>query len=160
MRSPRILLVITTAIAMPVVWAHAACPLSSAAVSGNTATVGRIVLDLGEADDSRHPTAWQGPLKIAAAGGPPCTVSEEVAIIEKPLLLAGTTVYVPTYSGSENRLYSIDTRTCEVIWKSQPYAGPIRYTDGQIVVGAKTVRLNRACRPETSPPRSAGSATR
>ena len=102
---------------------------------GSVAKAGVYRLDLGEPDDPKAPRAWQGPIRIVRDGGAACTVGEEVAIVERPLLLmAGHILTVTTYSGSESRLYAVDARSCAVRWTSPGFMGASRIT-------ADTVKL-------------------
>lgn len=125
------------------------CRLAEVAVDGQAAKVGQRVLDLGEADDPQHPTAWQGPLRITSAQGPGCEVDAAVSIIEKPLLAGDALLYVPTYSGSENHVYAVDLRTCRVVWKSPAFTGATRAEPGALILGSRRLPLDAACRPAT-----------
>lgn len=108
-------------------------PLGSEAVAGN------YHLDLGEPDDPKAPRAWQGPIKITSAGKTACTVSDDVAIVERPLsLIQGRLLYVTTYSGSEAQVYVVDAATCAVKWTSPRFEGAPR-----IMAGALTLPSHR-----------------
>lgn len=124
-----------------------ACQLKPMTIDAGVARAGRVMVSLGEADDAAHPSAWQGPLRITVGAAPACTASDAVAIIEAPLWLGDGVIYVPTYSGSNNRLYAVDVRSCRVLWRSWPYSGPTRYTHGQLRIGARTVPPDHRCRP-------------
>lgn len=124
-----------------------ACDLSPMSVAGSTAIAGVTVINLGETDNPHRPTAWQGPLRIRVGTAPACTVSDVVAIVEAPMLLGDGILYVPTYSGSNNRLYAVDVKTCRVLWHSANFNGPTQFTHGVLRIGGKTVRLDRQCRP-------------
>lgn len=128
--------------------AYSTCNLGSVSVTGKVAKAGNLALDLGEADDPQHPTAWQGPLKITNETGLACTVSEDVAMIEQSLLLGASVVYVPTYSGSENHLYAVDLKSCRVLWKSPAYTGKIRYSGSTLQWGRHSSAINAQCRPQ------------
>ncbi len=96
-----------------------------------SAEAGSYHLDLGEPDDPKTPRAWQGPIRITSAGKTGCTVSEDVAIVEKPLSMAqGHLLYVTTYSGSEAQVYVVDAATCAVRWTSPGFVGAPRITAG------------------------------
>ena len=109
--------------------------------------LGGVSVAFGAADDASHPTAWQGPLRIATGGAPACTVGDEVAIVEAPVMLGNGILYVPTYSGSNSRLYAVDTGTCRVLWRSGRFSGPASYRDGRFVIGGRPVPLDSKCRP-------------
>ena len=102
---------------------------------GASAEAGGYHLDLGEPDDPEAPRAWQGPIRITSAGNTGCTVSEDVAIVEKPLSLAGgRLLYVTTYSGSEAQVYVVDAQTCAVKWASPSFVGIPRITTGTLAL--------------------------
>lgn len=62
-------------------------------------------------------------------------------------MLGDGILYVPTYSGSDNRLYAVDVKSCRVLWRSHDFSGPTRFKDGYFVVGSERVSLDRNCRP-------------
>ena len=107
---------------------------------GSSVEAGSYHLDLGEPDDLKAPRAWQGPIKITSAGKTGCTVSEDVAIVERPLsLIQGRLLYVTTYSGSEAQVYVVDAATCAVKWTSPRFVGAPR-----IMAGALTLPGHRS----------------
>lgn len=144
MRVPRRLLVCALAL---VPAAAAACHLLPMRIAGSAGRLGGVSVAFGAADDASHPTAWQGPLRIATGGAPACTVGDEVAIVEAPVMLGNGILYVPTYSGSNSRLYAVDTGTCRVLWRSGRFSGPASYRDGRFVIGGRPVPLDSKCRP-------------
>ncbi len=102
---------------------------------GASAEAGGYHLDLGGPDDPEAPRAWQGPIRITSAGNAGCTVSENVAIVERPLSLAGgRLLYVTTYSGSEAQVYVVDAQTCAVKWTSPNFVGIPRITTGTLAL--------------------------
>ena len=109
--------------------------------------VGNVTVNFGEADDAKHPTAWQGPFQISVAGAPACSVSDDVSIIEGPVLFGDDVLFVPTYSGSNNRLYAVDVKTCKVIWRSGHFAGKTALKKGKLFAGKNEIPLDRHCRP-------------
>lgn len=123
------------------------CDLNPLTVVQSTATDGSVTVALGEADSADHPSAWQGPLKITAGHTASCTVSEDVSIVEQPLMLGAGVLFVPTYSGSNKRLYALDTQTCKLIWQSSAYAGATRFGHGELTMGGLHVRLDGTCHP-------------
>lgn len=116
-------------------------------IQGDAGRLGALAVTLGAADDARHPTAWQGPVRIAVGTAPACTASDAVAIVAAPLLLGGSVLYVPTYSGSNNRLYALDARTCRVLWRSRAFTGATSLRDGDLMIGQRRVALDGSCRP-------------
>lgn len=124
-----------------------ACDLWPVTIVNSVGRQGDVVVSFGAADDAAHPTAWQGPLRMTRGNAPACVVSDEVAIIEPPVMLGGGTLYVPTYSGSNNRLYAVDTKNCRVLWRSRDFNGPVRFIHGRFVMGRERVRLDSQCRP-------------
>lgn len=56
-------------------------------------------------------------------------------------------LYVPTYSGSNNRLYAVDARSCRVLWRSRTFNGPTRFMDGRLTIGDWRVPLDWQCLP-------------
>ncbi len=139
--------VLTLALALVPAVAGACCQLTPMGIVGGIGRLGELSVAFGAADDPQHPTAWQGPLRIATGAAPPCTVSDEVAIVEAPVLLGDGILYVPTYSGSNNRLYAVDTRSCRVLWRSRRFTGPTRLENGHLTIGGRRVPLDRRCRP-------------
>lgn len=127
------------------------CDLSPLTIAGSTAKSGDLAVGFGEPDNAQHPTAWQGPLTITVGTMPACTVSEDVAIVEQPVLLGRGALFVPTYSGSNNKLYILDVQTCKVLWQSPAYTGATTYTHGVLKMGAHSVQLNDECRPASAP---------
>lgn len=123
------------------------CRLQPVPISGRSGRLGDLALDLGEADDPVHPRAWQGPLKISVGGAPMCTVGADVAIMERLLLLGHDLLYVATYSGSNNRVYAVDVRSCRVRWSSRLFSGPASYRDPLLMLDKRAVRLAADCRP-------------
>ncbi len=98
---------------------------------GSSAEAGRYHLDLGEPDDPRTPRAWQEPIRITSTGKAGCAVSEDVAIVERPLSMTqGHLLYITTYSGSESQVYVVDAQTCAVRWASPSFVGAPRFTAG------------------------------
>ena len=123
------------------------CHLAPMGIAGGVAKLGDVSVAFGEADHALHPTAWQGPLRITTGSAPACTVSDEVAIVEAPVALGGGILYVPTYSGGNNRLYAVDTKSCRVLWRSHPFTGPTRPGNGRLTIGGRRVPLDRQCHP-------------
>ena len=111
---------------------------------GSTATVAGYTIDLGEPDDPKSPRAWQGPIRITQAGKTGCTVSDDVAIVEKPLkLMADHLLYVTTYSGSESKLYVVDAKDCSVRWTSSSFIGrPSIGSTALTLPGADRLRID------------------
>lgn len=110
-------------------------------IQGSFAKASGVTVDLGEADDPKHPTAWQGPLKIMSAKSRTCTTAD-ISIITPPLWLGHSALYVSTYSGSQNQIIRVDVKSCQVIWKSQPFSGSVHYLGGrQWRVGSHRVSL-------------------
>jgi outer membrane protein assembly factor BamB len=128
-----------------------ACHLVPMRIVGRTGKLGEVAVALGTADDAQHPTAWQGPLRITDGVAPTCTVDDEVAIVEAPVVLGEGILYLPTYSGSNNRLYAVDTRSCRVLWRSRAFNGPTRLSHDRLTIGGRRVPLDRRCRPRNGP---------
>lgn len=131
-----------------------ACELAQMSVEGGVARARGITVNLGEADHPQHATAWQGPLKISVKDSPACSADVDVSIIEEPLLLGASVLYVSTYSGSESRLYAVNIKSCRVEWKSQPYVGKTSYADGHLILGRHQVAvpLDSRCDVKSIPP--------
>jgi hypothetical protein len=144
MRVPGRLLILVLALAPA---AAGACHLAPMGLVGGVGKLGDVSVAFGAADDALHPTAWQGPLRITTGSAPACTVSDEVAIVEAPVALGGGILYVPTYSGGNNRLYAVDTKSCRVLWRSHPFNGPTRLGNDRLTIGGRRVPLDRQCRP-------------
>jgi hypothetical protein len=125
------------------------CNLTSLTITSNSASVGNVIVTLGNADDAQQPTAWLGPVTISTDGQPACTASESVSIVEKPVLLGPDILFVPTYSGSERIMYALDTKTCRIVWKSHIFYGDSSYTHGALTLGNHRVILNKKCHPAT-----------
>jgi hypothetical protein len=124
-----------------------ACELTPVPIAGEVARIGDIRLDFGEPDDARHPSAWQGPLRISTGAAPACTASDEVSIIVNPVVFAQGVLYVPTYSGSSDMVYAVDVKTCKVIWRSDDFAGKTRFEKGRLIMGTRPLRVDGHCRP-------------
>lgn len=144
MHTPHGFLILALALAPA---AAGACHLELMGITGGVGKLGDVSVAFGEADDAQHPTAWQGPLRITVGTAPACTVGDDVAIVETPVLLDNGILYVPTYSGSNNRLYAVDTKTCRVLWRSRFFNGPTRYQAGRLTIGPRRLPLDRSCRP-------------
>ena len=132
---------------VPVPAVAGTCQLVPVSIAGSIAKLGDVSVAFGASDDAQHPTAWQGPLRIATGSAPACTVSDEVAIVENPVMFGDGVLYVPTYSGSNNRLYAVDATSCRVLWRSRTFHGPTRFRDGRLTIGGRRVPLDRGCRP-------------
>lgn len=124
-----------------------ACDMVAMPVVHGRATAGGVTVALGAADDALHPTAWQGPVTLSSGAAPACVVSDEVSIVEAPILLGRGILFVPTYSGSNNRVYAVDTRSCRVLWRSRYFNGATSFRGGKLTMGNKSVRLDDNCRP-------------
>jgi hypothetical protein len=111
---------------------------------------GDLSIDLGEADNAKQPTAWQGPITLARPGGTSCSVDPAVSIVEGPIYLDGQHLLVTTYSGSNRVLFAVDAATCTVLWRSQPFAGPVQLDAGTLHTGDRSVSLGAACLPLSS----------
>ncbi|TAL68696.1 MAG: hypothetical protein EPN79_07105 [Burkholderiaceae bacterium] len=111
------------------------------------ATARGVTVALGAADDTAHPAAWQGPVTISAGAAPACVVGDEVAIVEAPVLLGRGILYLPTYSGSNNRVYAVDSRSCRVLWRSGYFNGATSFSGGRLSMGEKSARLDDNCHP-------------
>ncbi len=118
---------------------------------GSSAEAGGYHLDLGEPDDAKTPRAWQGPIRITSAGKAACTVTEDVAIVERPLsLVQHRLLYVTTYSGNEAQIYVVDTATCAVKWTSPGFVGAPRITAGTLTLpGHRPLRVGTSGLPMT-----------
>lgn len=123
-----------------------ACDLTTIQIVRGVGEVGNISVNFGEADDAQHPTAWQGPLQISVAGAPACSVSDDASIVEGPVLFGDDVLFVPTYSGSNNRVYAVDVKTCKVIWRSGHFAGKVVWRKGQLFAGKSKVAIDQHCR--------------
>lgn len=124
-----------------------ACDFVPLRIAANVGKIGDVTVNLGEPDDSRHPTAWQGSLTISTDSAPACTVSDEVSIAITPVMFAEGILYVPTYSGSSNVVHAVDVKTCKVIWRSDDFIGKTRFEKGRLIMGASQLRVDRHCRP-------------
>jgi hypothetical protein len=95
--------------------APAGCAFHSLFVSGRISTGGPLSLILG---DGVHD--WgEGPITILNAGQKRCTVSPDVSLVGKQILLTDNGyLFVDTYSGSSLDLYMIDTKDCSIRWTS------------------------------------------
>jgi len=58
-----------------------ACDFEPLRIVTNRGKIGDVTVSFGEPDDSRHPTARQGPLTISTDSAPACTVRDEVSIM-------------------------------------------------------------------------------
>lgn len=123
------------------------CSFTLLAITNNHASSDGVSVTLGEADNPVRPLAWLGPVTISVSGRPACTSSEDVSIVEMPVLLGRDILIVPTYSGSERRIYALDIKTCRVVWKSPTMYGGPRYQHGVLMVGDRSVRFDKACHP-------------
>ena len=121
---------------------HAACALQTLEPKGSEIHVKSMAVNLGEADDPVHPTAWQGPL---ATGD--CKI--ELNIIERPFRAdtSGRYLYVSTYSGSLRKLTLVDLKSCSTPWTSEAFAGPLKISSKQLVLGKTRIALDAACLP-------------
>jgi hypothetical protein len=100
---------------------------------GSIVQAGKFQLNLGEADNSAAPTAWQGPIVVTDSKRHTCNVSADVSIVTNPIFLAhGNLLYINTYSGSENTLYIVNAQTCAIKWTSPAFAGIPRITDNTL----------------------------
>ena len=124
-----------------------ACDLVPMKIVQSIGEVGDVTVNFGEADDAQHPGAWQGPLQITAGSAPACSASDEVSIIEQPVMLGGGVLYVSTYSGSNKRIYALDVKTCKVVWRSDDFSAKAVFKKGKIAMGSRSVLLNKQCRP-------------
>lgn len=124
-----------------------ACDLKPVRIVNGVAMVGDVRMTFEEGFPARNPDAWQGPLRISVGAGPACSASDEVSIIEQPVMLAGDVLYVPTYSGSSNIVYALDVKSCGVIWRSRDFVGKTIFRNGALITGGARVRLDRNCRP-------------
>jgi hypothetical protein len=124
-----------------------ACDMVAVPVVHGRAVARGVTVALGAADDAAHPTAWQGPVTISAGFAPACVVNDEVSIVEAPILLGRGILYLPTYSGSNNRVYAVDSRSCRVLWRSRDFDGATSFRGGKLTMGKKSVRLDDDCRP-------------
>lgn len=124
-----------------------ACELQPVPIVQSIGKAGDVTVNFGEADDVQHPNAWQGPLQISVGNAAGCSVSEDVSIVEAPVMYGSGVLYVPTYSGSNNRLYAVDVMTCKVIWRSADFDAKPVFKKGMVVIGANEVSVDKRCRP-------------
>jgi len=108
---------------------------------------GDLTIDLGEADSTAKPTAWQGPISLGHPGGSSCRVDPAVSIVERPIFLDGPHLLVTTYSGSNRVVFAIDTATCQVLWRSRPFVGQVGLEDNMLHTGNRTAKLETDCVP-------------
>jgi hypothetical protein len=132
--------------------ADAACAWKELDATGHTATAGSLVLDLGEADDEQKPTAWQGPITVSKDSQKICTVSDEVSIVSRPLMVVnGRYLYISTYSGSEGVLYVVDSADCAVKWRSPKFVGVPVFKDDSFRLGKeKAIQVGGECLPPSN----------
>lgn len=123
------------------------CDLVPVKIVQSIGKVGDVTVNFGEADDAQHSSAWQGPLQITTGSAPACSVSDEVSIVEQPVMLGGGLLYVSTYSGSNKRIYALDVKTCKAVWRSDDFSAKAVFKKGKIVMGSKSVLLDKQCRP-------------
>ena len=135
---------------MFVVLVAQACDLKPVPIVQSIGKAGDVTVNFGEADDVQHPSACEGPLQISVGDAPVCSVSEDVSIVEQPVMYGSGVLYVPTYSGSNNRLYAVDVKTCKVIWRSDNFDAKPVFKKGKVVMGVKEVSIDKRCRPFVS----------
>jgi outer membrane protein assembly factor BamB len=124
-----------------------ACDMVALPVVHGRASARGVTVTFGAADDAAHPTAWQGRVTISTGSVPACVAGGEVSIVEAPILLGHGILYVPTYSGSNNRVYAVDTQSCRVLWRSAYFNGTTSFRGDRLKMGGKSVRLDDDCRP-------------
>lgn len=129
-----------------------ACDFEPLRIAVNVGKVGGVTVNLGESDNSQHPTAWQGPLTLSTGSAPACTVSDEVSIIVRPVVFADGILYVPTYSGSSSIVYAVDVKSCKVIWRSDDFPEKTRFEKGRLIMGTSQLRVDRRCDDENEIP--------
>jgi hypothetical protein len=98
--------------------------------------------------DPGNSTAWEGPMVITGAEGKSC--SAEISIISPPFFMAGThDLFATTYSGSENVLYLVDARNCNLVWSSDEFTGDPKLVGGNSFhfLDAKPVEISSDCTP-------------
>lgn len=121
--------------------AAARCTLKPLVPHGSSVIAGTATINLGDADESTAPTAWQGPLKAGT-----CTF--DIGIIEQPMALTPVqSVYVTTYSGSMRTVTLLDLNKCSVRWKSAPFVGKVALMNSALRLGQKRIALNDQCLP-------------
>lgn len=120
---------------------NAECTLEVLKPLGSSVLADGRTIDLGEADQPKNPSAWQGPLRVDAC-------SLDMGIIEEPLVfVAPKFLYVATYSGSNRMFRLVDLDRCSMKWKSRQFSGGLDVTKRGIWLGGQQVRLNQACLP-------------
>ncbi len=123
------------------------CTLERLSPQGSAFEVRGTEIDLGEADDSQQPQAWQGPVSIKQGDAPACAI--ELNIIEAPLtLVAGRYLYMPTYSGSERQLHAVDIQACTLAWSSEVFFGTYQVEQDSLLIRGEALHLGRDCLPE------------
>ncbi len=131
---------------------QAACPLRTLHPTAQGVRLdGGVMAALGDPDHPDHPTAWEGP--IVFSGGPGgCTVSDTVAVITTPIVLAGTDIlYVSTYSGSTSAVYAVGVHDCSIRWTSPAFEGTPRYTGHTLHIKGHAVTIGADCLPVKRP---------
>ncbi|MFM0290757.1 hypothetical protein [Paraburkholderia megapolitana] len=106
-----------------------------------------VTIDLGSGDPSEKPTAWIGPMSLTGPSGKSCSVDPDVSIIERPIYTDGQHVFVTTYSGSNRVVYAIDATSCDVLWKSASFSGPVKLSGNRLRLDKQTVKLGPDCVP-------------
>ncbi|TWB45699.1 hypothetical protein [Nitrospirillum pindoramense] len=112
--------------------------------------VGSATMDLGMADDTVNPQAWQGPVVFTHADGSSCTADPDVSLVERPLFSDGQRVIVSTYSGGERRVHFLDINNCRILWKSSPFSGEVSLTPQALRLGTRTHKLGALCIPSAA----------
>jgi hypothetical protein len=132
---------ITFALVATLPFTACACRLTSVEPKGNELHIGTLRWSLGEADDVRSPSAWQGPLHAGS-----CSI--KLDIIEGPFALTSSgMLFVNTYSGSERELHLVDLRACKIRWKSGRYTGKLKLDSQALQLGQRSIRLSESCMP-------------
>jgi hypothetical protein len=140
-------LVLILAVQTAPVGAVRSCPYAPVDPGPGGVRSGVQVFDFGESDDKTKSTAWQGPITISGPGEAKCVVDSSVSIVERPIFSDGHHLMVSTYSGSNRVVFVVDVATCQILWRSRPFTGPVSLDGDAIHIGNRTARLGPDCVP-------------
>jgi hypothetical protein len=106
----------------------------------STFEVGAYRVRLYHPDKPAAPTIWEGPILITRPDAAvPCQIDPQTLLLAPLAAFQGGLLVLPTFSGSNMRILTLDMGLCVIRHVSAPMTGSVTWQDGAIHAAGRPV---------------------